>query len=109
MNILLLYLLQIPEHCTYLPIIFYNKLNFKFCFKIPAIVAVAIAALIATARVADVPAARSTAITVHVPVARSDSTKMQEKKEINKLSNFYYFYYFLLMMKICFDIDFNKA
>ena len=84
-------------------------MNFKFCFKIPAIVAVAIAALIAAARVADVPAARSTAITVHVPVARSDSTKMQEKKEIKKLSNFYYFYYFLLMMKICFDIDFNKA
>ena len=43
------------------------------------IVAVAIAALIATARVADVPAARSTAITVHAPAARSDSTKMQEK------------------------------
>ena len=56
------------------------------------IVAVVIAALIATARVADVPAARSTAITVHVPAARSDSTKMQEKKEINKLSNFFYFY-----------------
>ena len=44
------------------------------------IVAVVIAALIATARVADVPAATNTAITAHVPAARSDSTKMQEKK-----------------------------
>ena len=50
------------------------------------IVAVVIAALIAAARVADVPAATNTAITAHVPAARSDSTKMQEKK----LSFFYY-------------------
>ena len=42
------------------------------------IVAVVIAALIATARVADVPAATNTAITAHVPAARSDYTKMQE-------------------------------
>ena len=61
-------------------------MNFKFCFKIPVIVAVVIAALIATARVADVPAATNTAITAHVPAARSDSTKMQEKK----ISFFYY-------------------
>ena len=64
-------------------------MDFKFCFKIPVIVAVVIAALIATARVADVPAARSTAITVHVPAARSDSTKMQEK--IKKLTNYQIF------------------
>ena len=55
------------------------------------IVAVAIPAVIAAARVADVRAARSTAITVHVPVARSDSTKMQEKK-LRNYQNFTIFY-----------------
>jgi len=43
------------------------------------IVAVAIPAVIAAARVADVPAAQKTAITVHVRAARIDSTKIQEK------------------------------
>ena len=52
------------------------------------IVAVVIAALIATARVADVPAARSTAITVHVPAAKNDSTKMQEKKRNHQVIKF---------------------
>ena len=48
-------------------------------------VAVVIAALIATARVADVPAAQKTAITVHVLAARIESTKLQDKnEEINK-------------------------
>ena len=45
------------------------------------IVAVVIPAVIAAARVADVPAAQKTAITVHVPAVRIESTKMQDKKE----------------------------
>mgnify|MGYP001165729934 CR=1 FL=1 len=49
------------------------------------IVAVAIPAVIAAAKVADVPAAQKTAITVHVPAARIESTKLQDKnEEINK-------------------------
>ena len=64
-------------------------MDFKFCFKIPAIVAVAIAVIIATARIVDVPVARSTVITVHVRAARSDSTKIQEK--IKKLTNYQIF------------------
>ena len=45
------------------------------------IVAVARPVRIATARAAHVPAAPKTAITAHVPAARSDSTKMEEKKK----------------------------
>ena len=49
------------------------------------IVAVAIPAVIAAARVVDVPAAQKTAITVHVLAARIESTKLQDKnEEINK-------------------------
>jgi len=42
---------------------------------------------IATARSANVLAALKTAITVHVQAARSEFTKMQEKKK--KSTNFY--------------------
>jgi len=54
---------------------------------IPVSVAVARPVPIATARSANVHAARKTAITAHVPAARSKSTKMQEKKK--KSTNFY--------------------
>jgi len=50
-------------------------------------VAVARPVPIATARSANVHAAQKTAITAHVPAARSKSTKMQEKKK--KSTNFY--------------------
>ena len=50
-------------------------------------VAVARPVPIATARSANVPAARQTAITVHVLAARSESTKMQDKNE--EINNFY--------------------
>merc|ERR1711935_474777 len=62
----------------------------KSCWTkpIPASVAVARPVPIATARSANVHAAQKTAITAHVPAARSKSTKMQEKKK--KSTNFYY-------------------
>ena len=58
---------------------------------------------IATARSANVPAARQAAITVHVLAARSESTKIQEKnEEINKI-------FTIVIIKKYFDIDFNHV
>merc|ERR1712127_293441 len=77
----------------------------KSCWTKPMPVSVAVArpVRIATAKSANVLAARQAAITVHVLAARSESTKIQEKnEEINK--NFT-----IVIIKRYFDIDFNPV
>ena len=78
-------------------------MDFKFYFQIPVSVAVARPVRIATAKSANVLAARQAAKTVHVLAASRKSTKIQEKnEEINK--NFT-----IVILKKYFDIDFNDV
>merc|ERR1711894_376808 len=74
----------------------------KSCWTkpIPVTVAAARPVPIVTARSANVPAARQTAITVHVLAARSESTKMQDK--MKKLTTFT-----IVMIKKYFDKNFD--